>query len=103
MLATYTGKNELITVQLKNMESSTKKYQEEEKIRKQMEYQVGENEDIMEDLSFEEGPSFASEHPPEFYEYIFDIDYPKRTKPTKRTIIQPPPLYIPEPPTPTPV
>lgn len=30
-------------MQLKNMENSTKKYQEEEKIRKQMEYQVGEN------------------------------------------------------------
>ena len=42
------------------MENSTKKYQEEEMIRKQMEYQVGENEDIMEDLSFEERPSFGS-------------------------------------------
>lgn len=50
-----------------------------------MEYQVGENEDIMEDLSFEEfaSPCF-SRHSAQFYEYIFDADYPKRTHPTKR-------------------
>ena len=44
-----------------------------------MEYQVGENEDIMEELSFDEEASQArSQHLPEFYEFIFDKDYPKR-------------------------
>jgi hypothetical protein len=82
------------------MQNSTKKYEEEEKIRKQMEYQVGENEDIMEDLSFEECPSFKSCHPPEFYEYIFDVEYPKRAKPTRRSsiILSQPSKHEPEPP-----
>jgi hypothetical protein len=67
------------------MQNSAKKYEEEEKIRKQMEYQVGENEDIMEDLSFEEEASrVRSHHPPEFYEYVFDVEYPKRLQPTRR-------------------
>ncbi len=53
-----------------------------------MEYQVGENEDIMEDLSFEEDASrVRSHHPPDFYEFVFDVEYPKRQQPTRRTSI----------------
>lgn len=67
------------------MQKSKKKYEEEEKIRKQMEYQVGENEDIMEDLSYSNPQSYSSHHPSSFYDSIFDADYPKRKRPGKRS------------------
>lgn len=54
-----------------------------------MEYQIGEKEDILEDLSFSSiEESFHSNHDPSFLNSIFDYKYPSSTtSPKKRSFL----------------
>lgn len=69
------------------MQKSAKKFKEEELIRLQMEYQAGDKEDVLEELSFDEQESFKSVHSPNFYNYIFDREFP--SAPARRPTLPP--------------
>ena len=59
------------------MAKSAEKYRAEEEIRLQMQYQTGEKEDLIEEVSFDSlSNSYHSNHPPDFIMQIFDNEYP---------------------------
>ena len=61
------------------MKESTQQHKEQEEIRMRMEYHQGDKNDLAEELSFSSGgESDHSQHPPDFYEAIFDSDYPPK-------------------------